>query len=116
MHHNHEAAIRTIVNLESNNNVNQYKELRLHNRYDEKLWLAINGAPDAPIQSAEKVLDIINTKYIVTGSYVRGGKFRNVYSSRAHAMCINLYNGRVWEEKTFSDGSKKRRLIKHVVN
>ena len=116
MHHSQDSAIKTIVGL-VNNDHQSSKELRLHNRYDEQLWLIINEGMGTTISSAEKVMEVVKTSYIVTGYYYNSQKkFRTEVSSKAHAMGINLWDGRVWEEKTYEDGSKKRRLIKRVVN
>ena len=50
--------------------------------------------------------------YVVTGTDPRGKRIMPIRTlNKMHAMCINVYNGSVWEER-----NGKRTRIKRVFN
>jgi len=54
------------------------------------------------------------TNYVVTGTLKNGQRFEPMeFSSKMHALGINLWNGSVYEKDTVTG---KRKLIKRVSN
>ena len=50
--------------------------------------------------------------YVITGTDVRGRRFKLSTTNRMHALGINLFRGSVW----FVNKNGKRQLLKRVYN